>query len=253
MATATRIGDNQYGDLYAADYDSLFGDRDDLDLVCALLNELAGDGDVIEFGVGTGRLAIPLAARGRRVYGVDNSPKMLSALAAKPGAERVVPVLGDFVDIKVEAKASLVFSAFSSIYLVGTQDAQVNTVRNAAAHLPVGGKFLIETFVHDRTRLTNDQEVVITRLEERAVGLRLGIYDPATQMIRTQKVSLDADGRVSFLPNRLRVIPPAELDLMARLAGMRLQSRWSDWERHPFDASSTNQIAVYEKVADHAI
>ncbi len=85
MATATRIGDNEYGDMYAAVYDSLFSDRDDLDLVCALLNELAGEGDVIEFGVGTGRLAIPLAARGRRVYGVDNSRKMLAALAAKAG------------------------------------------------------------------------------------------------------------------------------------------------------------------------
>jgi SAM-dependent methyltransferase len=252
MTDTSRLGDNTYGDAYADVYDAMFEDREDTSVVAGLLHDLAGAGDVIEFGVGTGRLAIPLAARGHRVYGVDNSKKMLDRLVAKPGAGGVTPVLADFVDAKIDARASLVFCVFHTIYLLGTQDAQVRTFVNAAAHLPVGGRFVVEAFVHDRRKLADDQEVVVTHIQERSATIRLGIFDPATQTIRTQKVTIDSDG-VSFLPNRLRVIHPPELDLMARLAGMRLESRWSDWERRPFDAHSNNHIAVYQKVAAHAI
>jgi SAM-dependent methyltransferase len=252
MANTPHLGDNAYGDMYADVYDDMFEDRGDTNVATALLHELAGTGDVIEFGVGTGRLAIPLAARGHRVYGVDNSKKMLDRLVAKPGAAGVTPVLGDFTEVRIEASVSLVFIAFHSIFLLGTQDAQVRAVVNAAAHLPIGGRFLAETFVHDRRKLVDDQEVVVTRMEEGSATIRLGIFDPATQTIRTQKLTIGGDG-VSFLPNRLRIIHPSELDLMARLAGMRLEFRWSDWERRSFGAESNNHIAVYQKVAAHAI
>jgi SAM-dependent methyltransferase len=252
MPIAPRVGDNMYGDMYADTFDELLQGHDDVNAVSGLLHELAGTGDVIEFGVGTGRLAIPLAALGHRVYGVDNSQRMLDRLAAKPGAGGVIPVLADCAEVRIDANASLVFSAFSTIFLLGTQDAQVQAVRNAAAHLPIGGRFLAETFVHDRTRLTNDQEVVVTQMQEQSATIRLGVFDPATQVIRTQKLTIAPDG-VTFLPNRLRIIHPAELDLMARLAGMRLEFRWSDWERRTFDATSANSVAVYQKVAGHAI
>jgi SAM-dependent methyltransferase len=248
MAKDHRLGDNAYGDLYAADYDSLFADRDDVSLVTSVLHELAGPGDVIEFGAGTGRLAIPLSKRGHRVYGVDNSQAMLDALRAKPDSQGVTPVLGDFGSVTVGKPVSLVFSAFSTLYLLGSPEAQTQSFRNAAAHLAVGGKFLVEAFVHDRTRFVNNQEVVAMDIGEAAATLQIGLLEPAAQIIRTQRMTFTPDG-IKFLPNRLRFVYPAEMDLMARLAGMTLESRWCDWDRHPFESSSSNQIAVYRKVS----
>jgi SAM-dependent methyltransferase len=251
MLHGQRIGDNAYGDRYAAVYDELFANRDDVCRVSTVLHDLAGDGDVVEFGVGTGRLAIPLAQRGHRVYGVDNSQAMLDVLKAKPGSERVTPILGDFATVTVGRPVSLVFAAFSTIYLPGTQDAQVQTFQNAAAHLAPGGKFLVEAFVHDRTRFVNNQEIVATRVGDSLATLQIGVLDPAAQIIITQRMTFTKEG-TTFLPNRLRFIYPAEMDLMARLAGLALVERWSDWERRPFLAASENQIAVYAKVSDGA-
>lgn len=252
MAQGDRFGDNSYGDLYAAVYDGLFARRDDVDLVASVLHELAGNGDVIEFGVGTGRLAIPLSRCGHRVYGVDNSPAMLEQLRSKPDSNRVVPVLGDFATVRIDEPVSLVFSAFSTIYLPATQEAQVEMFRNAARHLRPGGRLLVEAFVHDRRRFPNNQEVVAANLGPEQATLKIGILEPATQIIHTQHVTLTPGG-TTFLPNRLRFIHPSEMDLMGRLAGLRLESRWSDWRRTPFDNSSSNQIAVYTKVADGAL
>jgi len=249
MAQGERIGDNSYGDLYAAVYDDLFSRRDDVDLVASVLHELAGDGDVIEFGVGTGRLAIPLSRRGHRVYGVDNSSAMLEQLRLKPDSAGVVPVLGDFATVRINEPVSLVFSAFSTIYLPATQEAQVDMFRNAAAHLRPGGRLLVEAFVHDRRRFPNNQEIVAANLGREQATLKIGVLEPASQIIHTQHISFSPGG-MTFLPNRLRFIHPSEMDLMGRLAGLRLETRWSDWHRAPFDNSSSNQIAVYTKVAD---
>ncbi|MDP2324902.1 MAG: class I SAM-dependent methyltransferase [Gammaproteobacteria bacterium] len=251
MAKDDRLGDNNYGDKYAAVYDDLFANRDDVSLVTAVLHELAGNGDIIEFGVGTGRLAIPLSQRGHRVYGVDNSQVMLDALKAKPGSQSVTPVLGDFGTVAVGKPVALVFSAFSTIYLLGTPEAQLQNFRNAAAHLAVGGRFIVEAFVHDRTRFINNQQVVATEIGESHATVQISLLEPAKQIIRTQQMTFTPAG-ISFLPNRLRFIYPAEMDLMAQLAGMALEYRWRDWERRPFEASSTNQIAVYTKVVSVA-
>lgn len=252
MTDQARIGDNAYGDIYAAAYDGLFADRDDVELVSAVLHELAGDGDVIEFGVGTGRLAIPLSRRGHRVYGVDNSRAMLDRLAAKPGSSGVIPILGDFADVTVGKPVSLVFSAFSTLYLSGTQEAQVRTFRNAAAHLARGGKLLVEAFVHDRSRFVRNQEITGLGIGASSAVMQIALLEPVNQIIHTQRITLTPGG-ATLLPNRLRFIHPSEMDLMARLAGMELADRWADWERRPFQADSTNQIAVYTKVSDHPI
>jgi SAM-dependent methyltransferase len=244
-----RIGDNAYGEIYAASYDDLFQERDDLALVSSVLATLAGNQSALEFGIGTGRIALPLAARGVRVTGIDNSPDMLSRLQAKPGAEQITAVLGDCTTDHVEGVFDLVFIAFSTIYLFEDQDAQVRCFQNAARHLRPGGVFLVEGFVHDRSRWQNRQEAVTTHVSDHSVSLRFGALDPVRQLIRMQQVEITAGG-ITMRPNRLRFIYPAEMDLMARLAGMRLRDRWSDWSGAPFGAESGTQIAVYEKVAE---
>ncbi len=249
MSRDTRLGDNTYGDVYAAIYDELFAQRDDVELVASVLHELAGDGAVIEFGVGTGRLAIPLSLRGPRVYGVDNSTAMLDQLRAKPDSAGVVPVLGDFATVRIDQPVSLVFSAFSTLYLLGDQDLQVQVFRNAANHLARGGRLLVEAFVHDRRRFATNQEVVAANLGSERATLKIAVLEPAAQLIHTQHLTFTPSG-TTFLPNRLRFIHPSEMDLMARLAGLELESRWADWHRHPFTGQSDSQIAVYTKVAD---
>ena len=237
----------RYGDIHAPSYDALFDGREDVELVARTLHELVADGtDALELGVGTGRLAIPLSARGVRVHGVDHSEPMLERLRAKVGPERVVPVRGDFRTVRVEAPVSLVFCAFSSLFMLPDQDAQVRTVANAAAHLGPGGRLLVECFVHDRTRFVNDQEIVALDVADDSATFRMTVLAPNDQVLRIQKVGL-AGGEVRFLPNRLRFVYPSELDLMARLAGLEPEFRWSDWERRAFTARSANLVAVYRK------
>lgn len=242
----TQIGDNNYGDLYAEVYDDLFQNRDDLDVVSQSLASLAARGSVLEFGIGTGRIALALAQQGLTVYGIDNSEAMLRKLRAKPGADRITAILGDCTTTHVDAAFSLVFIAFSSIFLLGAQDTQVACFENAARHLRPGGAFVVESFVHDRTHWKEGQEVVTTRIAEDFVALRFGLLDPVNQIIRTQHLELSPDG-IRFRPNRLRFIYPSEMDLMARLAGFKLRERWRDWSGAPFTASSSTQIVVYEK------
>jgi SAM-dependent methyltransferase len=245
----TQIGDNSYGDIYAAAYDDLFQDRDDLALVSSVLARLADGGAALEFGIGTGRLALPLAEQGVRVAGVDNSPEMLRRLQEKPGAAQINAVLGDCTVDRIDGAFDLVYIAFSTIYLMAEQQGQVRCFQNAARHLRPGGVFLVEGFVHDRSRWLHDQETVTTRVSDQGVSMRFAVLDPVKKLIRMQQVELSPAG-VTMRPNRLRFIYPAEMDLMAQLAGMRLRERWSDWSGAPFGAGSGTQIAVYEKPTD---
>ena len=238
-----------YGDIHASSYDRLFGDRDDTERVAEVLHALADGGEALEFGVGTGRLAIPLARRGTRVHAVDNSEAMLRILADKLDGEPVVPIRGDFRTVRVEAPVSLVFCAFSTLFLMEDQAMQVDCLRNAAANLEVGGRVLIECFVHDRTRFVNNQETVAVEVGVDSAVMRLTMLSPNSQVLRIQKFGMGLAG-ITVLPNRLRFAYPAELDLMARLAGLEPEVRWRDWEQHAFSESSDNLIVVYRKVAD---
>jgi SAM-dependent methyltransferase len=209
-----------------------------------LLAELAGDGATLEFAIGTGRIALPLAERGVRVAGIDNSQAMLARLRDKPGAERIDAMVGDMAATRVDGEFSLVYLVFNTIFNLVTQDGQVACFENAAAHLRSGGRFVIEARVPELQRLPLGQTVLPWRADPG--GISAYVYDVVTQRLSGQHYHF-VDGRVQTSPTEMRYAWPAELDLMARLAGMRLEDRWAGWRREPFTALSPSHVSVYEK------
>jgi SAM-dependent methyltransferase len=207
-----------------------------------MLAELAGDGAALEFAVGTGRIALPLAERGVRVTGIDNSDAMLDRLRAKRGAERVEIVFGDMASTRVNGDFALVYLVFNTIFNLTTQDGQVACFANAAAHLSAGGRFVIEARVPELQRLPPGQTVLPWRAEPS--GMSFYVYDVVTQRLSGQHYRFE-DGRVAAEPTEMRYAWPAELDLMARLAGMRLEHRCAGWSREPFTALSPSHVSVY--------
>ena len=208
------------------------------------LAELAGDGRALEFAVGTGRIALPLAERGVRVAGIDNSEAMLGRLRAKSGAQRIETVAGDMAATRLEGEFSLVYLVFNTIFNLTTQDGQVACFQNAAAHLRSGGRFVIEARVPELQRLPLGQTVLPWRADPR--GISTYVYDVVTQRLSGQHYHIE-DGGIRPSPVEMRYAWPAELDLMARLAGMRLEHRWAGWDRAPFTALSPAHVSVYEK------
>ncbi len=205
---------------------------------------LAGDGGALEFAVGTGRIALPLAERGVRVEGIDNSDAMLARLREKPGADRVEAMVGDMATTRVDGDFALVYLVFNTIFNLTTQDGQVACFENAAAHLRGGGRFVIEARVPELQRLPLGQTVLPWRADPD--GMSYYVYDTVTQRLSGRHYHL-ADGRFQPSPIEMRYAWPAELDLMARLAGMRLQDRWGGWKREPFTGLSPAHVSVYEK------
>jgi hypothetical protein len=236
-----------FGDRVAATYDehsaSMF-DPAVIEPAVDRLAELAGEGGALEFAIGTGRIALPLAGRGVRVAGIDNSEAMLARLRAKPGAERIEAVVGDMAATRVDGAFSLVYLVFNTIFKLTTQDGQVACFANAAAHLRSGGRFVIEARVPELQRLPLGQTVLPWRAEPG--GISYYVYDVVTQRLSGQHYYLE-DGRVQPSPTEMRYAWPAELDLMARLAGMRLEHRWSGWGREPFTGLSPTHVSVYAK------
>ena len=209
------------------------------------LAELAGDGAALEFAVGTGRIALPLAERGVRVVGIDSSEAMLARLREKPGAGRVEALAGDMAATRVDGEFSLVYLVFNTIFNLTTQDGQVACFENAAAHLPSGGRFVIEARVPEIQRLPVGQRVLPWRADP--TGMSFYVYDVVSQRMDGQHFTF-VDGRVEPSPIELRYAWPAELDLMARLAGMRLEHRWGGWQGEPFTALSPAHVSVYVKI-----
>jgi SAM-dependent methyltransferase len=236
-----------FGERVAARYDDLSWSMFDPTVVgpaVEMLAELAGDGAALEFAIGTGRIALPLAERGVRVVGIDNSEAMLARLREKPGAEQIEAVAGDMAATRVEGEFSLVYLVFNTIFNLTSQDGQVACFANAAAHLRPGGRFVIEARVPELQRLPLGQTVLPWRADPE--GMSYYVYDVVTQRLSGQHYYF-VDGRVEASPTEMRYAWPAELDLMARLAGMRLQDRWSGWGREPFTALSPSHVSVYEK------
>jgi SAM-dependent methyltransferase len=209
------------------------------------LAELAGDGRALEFAIGTGRIALPLSERGVRVAGIDNSEAMLAQLREKPGAERIEAMVGDMAATRVDGEFSLVYLVFNTIFNLTTQDGQVACFENAAAHLASGGRFVIEARVPELQRLPLGQTVLPWRADP--TGLSYYVYDVVTQRLSGQHYYVQDDGRLQPSPTEMRYAWPAELDLMARIAGMRLEHRWAGWSREPFTALSPSHVSVYEK------
>jgi len=212
--------------------------------VVDLLSELAGDGAALELGIGTGRIALPLAGRGVRVHGIDDSEAMVSRLRAKPGAGDVAVTIGDFATTRVDGEFVVVYLVFNTIFNLVTQDAQVACFENAAAHLRAGGCFVIETGVPELQGLPLGQTIIPFRAAPD--GVSFDVYDVVTQRFSSQHFHFE-DGRVEAHPVEFRYAWPAELDLMARIAGLTLRSRWAGWEREPFTSVSRSHVSVYAK------
>jgi len=208
------------------------------------LADLAGEGAALEFGIGTGRIALPLAARGVRVAGIDNSEVMVSRLRAKPGGDAIEVAIGDFATTRVPGEFALVYLVFNTIFYLVTQDEQVACFENAAAHLRRGGCFVIETGVPPLQSVPLGQTMFPFRAD--SGGLSFDVFDVVTQRFSSQHFVFE-DGRVQVQLFELRYAWPAELDLMARIAGLRLLDRWSDWWREPFTSLSASHVSVYEK------
>ncbi len=209
------------------------------------LADLAGDGRVLELGIGTGRIALPLAARGIPVHGIDLSRAMVERMRAKPGGEGIAVTIGDFSSAKADGTFQLVYLVFNTISNLTTQDAQVECFRNVAEHLEPGGSFVIETGVPDLRRLLPGERYVIFDFGERHWGI--DEYDVATQGLVSHHFQRQSDGTVEKSSGPFRYVWPSELDLMARLADLRLRGRWAGWEREPYTSESTRHISVWEK------
>lgn len=239
--------DETYGERVADVYDEWFPDCDPN--AVAFLAQLAQNGTALELGIGTGRIALPLAGKNVGVHGIDASVSMVGRLREKRGSENIVVTEGNFADVPVEGEFALIYVVFNTFFVLPSQEAQVRCFRNVAGHLAKSGCFVIEAFVPDVTRFTRGQSNLATRVTGNRVELDVGNHDPATQRVVSQKVVM-TDGSVRLYPIQIRYAWPSELDLMAQLAGLRLRERWSGWRREPFTSESQKHISVYERTSD---
>ena len=235
--------DGYFDEPVAARYDDSESEMFDpavVDPVVDFLVELAGSGRALELGIGTGRIAVPLAQRAVRVHGIDMSKAMVARLRAKPGAEDIGVTIGDFATTTVDGTFSVAYLVFNTIENLTTQAAQVACFRNVAAHLEPGGCFVIEVGVG------GGEPLRVFDLTDTHVGI--DEYEAATQRLVSHHFNL-VDGRWERLSIPFRSVSPGELDLMAQLAGMSLRERWSGWKREPFTSESRKHISVWEKPA----
>jgi SAM-dependent methyltransferase len=218
--------------------------RGDESATVAFLEQLAGGGPALELAIGTGRIALPLAARGIRVDGIDISPAMVDKLRAKPGGGELSVTMGDFAEVPVAGTYPLIYLVYNTFHNLLTQDDQVRCFENVAAHLTDDGRFVVEAGVpNDLYRLHDDQYVHAESVEVEEVWFDVGRHDPVTQRHEETHIRL-TNGDVHLFPIVQRYTWPSELDLMARIAGLHLKERWDGWNREPF-TSTGNVVSVY--------
>ena len=232
---------------FGEDVAEMYGDvqrGDELEAV-AFLEQLARGGPALELAIGAGRIALPLAAQGIRVDGVDISPAMVAQLRAKPGGDQISVTIGDFADVPVSGTYRLIFVVWNTMFNLLTQEDQVRCFENVAAHLTDDGSFVIEAGVPSFLyRLRNDQYVDAEAIGVDEVRLDVARHNPVKQLLEESHVFLSREG-VRLNPIVTRYAWPSELDLMARIAGLRLKERWSGWDRTPFTSTSRNLVSVY--------
>ena len=231
-----------YGDRIADIYDEFYPGYQEPAL--DLLQVLARGGRVLELGIGTGRLALPLHQRGLQVTGIDASEAMIQKLRDKPGSDGIEVVRGSFVDIDIDARFELIFVVFNTFFGLQTQDEQVRCFQSVADHLTPDGLFLIEAFVPDLGRFEDGQTVRAIHVGDGEVRLEVSRHGALEQQVTSQQVLLSEEG-LRFIPVKVRYAWPSELDLMARLAGLRLKHRWESWDRRRFSEQSKTHISVY--------
>src|SRR5712691_4151298 len=236
-------GPETYGDRIADVYDGLYENLDTEGAVATLAG-LAGGGPVLELAIGTGRLALPLAERGLDIRGIDASAAMVAKLRGKPGGDRIPVTMGDFADVAVDGRYSLIFVAFNTFFGLLTQDDQLRCLTNVAAHLADGGVFVVEAFFPDLGRFDRGQRTQTTHLDAGSVMIDTSRHDPVEQRVDSHHVVITEEG-TKLYPVSVRYAFPPELDLMARLAGLELQNRWGGWRREPFTANSPRHVSVY--------
>lgn len=238
-----------YDDRQASAYDARYADRfAEVAPIVDFLAAAGAPGPVLELGIGTGRLALPLARRGLEVHGSDSSDAMVARLRSKPGGDGCRVWVADFADVGdlVEGGYPLVFVAFNTLFELESQDDQVRCFAGVARHLRPGGVFVVEAFAPDLTRV--DQHLSVALIGSDEVRLQATRHDPLTQRVAGQSISV-TDGGVALWPWAIRYASVPELDLMARLAGLRLRERWAGWDGEPFTAASPRHVSVYERPA----
>lgn len=243
------MDDGAFGEAVAAGYDeaadAMFA-SDVVDPVVDILADLAGDGRALELGIGTGRIALPLAARGVPVHGIELSKAMIDRLRAKPGGEGIGITIGDFSRITAEGTFRLAYLVFNTIMNLTSQTAQVACFRNVARQLEQGGCFVIEVGVPDLRRLPPGERFVVFDGGPGHWGI--DEYDVASQGLISHHFDVRGD-RVDLSSGSFRYVWPTELDLMAQLAGLLLRERWADWTREPFTSESRKHVSIWEKPA----
>jgi hypothetical protein len=237
-----------YGDRIAGIYDEKYTEipfGGDLAQTVGFLADLAGDGLALELGIGTGRIALPLREAGVEVRGIDASSAMIARLRVKPSGSDVPVTLADFRTFELAERYRLIYVVFNTFFGLLSQDDQIECMRAVANHLTDDGTFVMEAFVPDVARFDRGQRVSVVRSEADRIELEVSLYRPLEQQVHSHHVLIGEDG-VRLYPVRIRFAHVSELDLMARLAGLRLRERWSDWDRSEFTAQSQKHVSIWE-------
>ena len=234
-----------YGNRIAGVYDEFYRPVDVAERV-DVLDDLAAGGRALELGIGTGTFALPLAARGVEVHGIEISEAMVEQLRAKEGGAGMPITVGDFADVGVEGTFSLIFVIFNTFFMLTEQEEQIRCFENVASHLDESGVFLVHAFVPDVSMFDRGQHVSGDLADLATVRMDVSIHDSMNQVVDFRHIDLTEEG-IRMYPGRLRYAWPSELDLMARLAGLRLRDRWADWRRSPFTSQSRSHVSVYER------
>jgi len=240
-------GPSTYGDRIADIYDESYPDLPTEQTV-EFLAGLAGAGPVLELAIGTGRIAVPLAARGVEVHGIDASEAMVARLREKPGGDSIPVTMGEMSEVAVEGRYPLVYLVFNTFFGLLSQEDQVRCFENVASHLTDDGVFVLEAFVPDLARFDRGQRVSTDQVGTDRVRINVDRHRPLEQRVDSAHVLVSEEG-VKIYPVRIRYAFPSELELMARLAGLRLRERFGGWDRRPFDENSVQHVSVYELAA----
>ena len=239
-------GTKTFGELNAERYDAMYEElmaaetRDSVET----LAELARGGKVLELAIGTGRVALPLAARGLEVHGIEASEEMVAKLREKPGGSAIPVEIGDMADVRVNETFDLIYLVFNTIFNLTTQEAQVRCFHNAARHLKAGGVFVVETVVPDLSGFVDGQRMKGSWVKMDSARFEIAIHDPVAQTVEFQRIVIGEEG-MRMTPHFMRYAWPSELDLMAQLAGLERRERWAWWDRSPFTAGSISHVTVY--------
>ena len=238
-----------YGERWAPHYDAVFSE---IDFEVEFLEKLAGDPPrALELGVGSGRVAIPLAEAGVAMTGIEVSDEMLALLAAKPGGDSINIIKGDFADVLVDTRFPLIYLPLNTLFTLLTQERQVECFVNVAKALEDGGRFVLDAFVPDMKGW--DKEHTKIRVpsisSNKSHAYELSIHNPLNQTIVSHEVRRLDDGDTAVLPTRVRYAWPSEMDLMARFAGLTLEARWGWYDKRPFTEKSVEHVSVYQRLA----